>query len=86
MACSYRSSCLGFPVALVDCQMKGCESHLHHVCQGGYVDMHEIELDVSERKVCRKCVDDLRMGGKPEKSRMVQHSTVYRPAELEEDK
>ena len=86
MVCSYRFPYLDLPVALVDCQMKGCESRLHQVCQGGYVDMHEIELDVSERKVCRKCVDDLRMGGKPEKSRMVQHSTVYRPAELEEDK
>ena len=86
MVCSYRSYCLDLPVALVDCQMKGCELRLHHVCQGGYVAMQEIELDGAERKICCKCVDDLRMGGKPEKLKMVQHSTVYRTDELEEDK
>ena len=67
MACSYRYSCLGLPVTLVDCQMKGLESCLHHVCQGEYVAMQEIELDGSERKICRECIDDLRMGGKFEK-------------------
>ena len=85
MACSYRYSCLGFPVALVDCQMKGCESRLHPVCQGGYVAMHDIELDGSERKICRECIDDLSMGGKFEKLKMMQDSTVYRMDELEED-
>ena len=35
MVCSCRSSCLDLPVALVDFQMKGCESRLRHVCQGG---------------------------------------------------
>ena len=49
------------------------------------MDMHEIELDGSERKICRKCIDDLRMGGKFEKSKMMQDSTVYRMDELEED-
>ena len=48
------------------------------MCQGGYVDMHEIELDGLERKICRECIDDLRMGGKFEKSKMMQDSTVYR--------
>ena len=72
-------------MALVDFQMKGCELRLHHVCQGGYVAMHEIELDGSERKICRECIDDLRMGGKFEKSKMMQDSTVYRMDELEED-
>ena len=86
MVCSYRSSCFDLPVALVDFHMKGCESRLHHVCQGESVDMHEIELDGAEQKICRECIDDLRMGGKPEKSKMVQHSTVYRSDELEEDK
>ena len=85
MACSYRSSCLGLPVAFVDCQMKGCELRLHHVCEGEYVAMHEIELDRSEQKICRKCIDDLRMGGEFEKSKMMQDSTVYRMDELEED-
>ena len=47
MVCSYRSSCLDLPVALVDCQMKGCELRLH-LCQGGYVAMHEIYLDGAE--------------------------------------
>ena len=73
-------------MALVDCQMKGCESHLHHVCQGGYVAIHEIELDGSERNICRECIDDLRMGGKFEILKMMQDTTVYRMDELEEDK
>ena len=47
--------------------------------------MHEIELDRSEQKTCRKCIDDLWMGGKPEKLKMMQHSTVYRMEKLEED-
>ena len=50
------------------------------------MNMREIELDGVERKICRECIDDLRMGGKPEKLKMVQHSTVYRTDELEEDK
>ena len=78
MACSYLSSCLDLPVALVDCQMKGRESRLHHVCQGEYVAMHDIELDRSERKICHECIDDLLMGGKFEKRKMMQDSTVYR--------
>ena len=65
-------------MALVDCQMKVCELRLHRVWQGGYVDVHEIELDGVERKICREYIDDLWMGGKPEKPKMVQHSTVYR--------
>ena len=48
--------------------------------------MHEIELDGSERKICCECIEDLRMGGKFEKSKMMQDSTVYRMDELEEDK
>ena len=47
--------------------------------------MHEIELDGSERNICRECIDDLSMGGKFEKSKMMQDSTVYRMDELEED-
>ena len=48
--------------------------------------MHEIDLNGVERKICRECVDNFRMGGKPEKPKMVQHSTMYRTDELEEDK
>ena len=86
MVCSYRSSCLDLPVALVACNTKGCELRLHHVCQGEYVAMHEIKLGVSERKIFRQCVDDLRMGGKPDKLKMVQHSTMYRTDESGETK
>ena len=81
MVCSHRSSCLELPVALVDCQMKGCESILHHVRQGGYMAMHDIDLDEAERKICHNCVDKIWMGGKPEKLKKVQHSTVYRTYE-----
>ena len=48
MMCSYRYSCLDFPVALFNCHMKRCESFLYHVCQGGNVDMHDINDDVAE--------------------------------------
>ena len=82
MVCPYRSSCLGLPVVLFDCQMKGCESRLHHVCQGEYVAMHEIKLVGVERKICGECVDDRQMGGKPKKLKIVQHSTVYRTDDL----
>ena len=84
IVCSYRSSCLDLPVALVDCQMKGCESRLHHVCQGGYVAIHEIDLDGAELKICRDCVDELWMGGKPDKLKNVGHSTLYSTEKLEE--
>ena len=47
--------------------------------------MHEIELNGSERKICRECIYDLRMGGKFESLKMMQHSTVYRTDELEDD-
>ena len=86
MVCSYRSSCLDLPVELVCCQMKGFGSHLHHVYQGGYVDMHEINLDGAELKICCDFVDELWMGSKPDKLKNVQHSTVYRTDKSEEDK
>ena len=35
-------------MALVDFQMEGCASRLHHVCHGEYMDMHEIDLDGAE--------------------------------------
>ena len=85
MVCSYSSSCIDLPVALVDCQMKGCELRLYHVCQGEYVAMHMINLDGAERKICHNCVDDIWMGGKPKKLKKVQHKTVYRTDESEEE-
>ena len=45
MVFSYRYYCLDLPVTLVYCQMKGCESHLHNVCQGEYAALHGIDLD-----------------------------------------
>ena len=84
IVCSYRSSCLDLPMALVGCQMKGCGLRLHHVYQGGYGAVHEIDLDGAELKICRNFVDELWIGGKPEKWKKVQHSTVYITEKLEE--
>ena len=61
VVCSYCSSCLYLPAALIDCQMRGCDSCLHHVCQGGYVAMHEIDPDGAELNICPECVDKLWM-------------------------
>ena len=83
--CSCCSSCLDLLLALVDFEMKGCDSRLHHICQGMYVDMHEIDLDGAELRICCECVYKLCMGGKPDKLKKVQHSIVYRTDESEED-
>ena len=40
--------------------------------------MNEIYLERAERNICHNCVDELWMGGKAEKLKKVQHSTVYR--------
>ena len=85
MMCFYRSYCLDLFVALVDCQVEGCASHLNHVYQGGYVAMHKIDLDEVDWKICFDCVDKLWMGGKLEKLKKVQ-ITVYRTDESEEDR
>ena len=47
--------------------------------------MHEIDIDGAERKICHDCVDDLRIGGKPEKLKKMVHITVYMTEELKED-
>ena len=86
MVCFYRSSCLDLPVAIFDYQVEGCVLYLHHVYKGEYVAMHEIDIDRSERNICCNCVDELFMGGNPEKLKKVGHITVYRIEELEEDK
>ena len=59
MVRSYRYSFLDLPVALADCQTKGCEPRLHHVCQGGYVAIHDIDLNGAEQNICRDCVDQI---------------------------
>ena len=65
-------------MAIVGFQMKGCDSSLQHVCQGEYVDMHEIDIDGAELNICSECVYKLWMGGKPEKLNKVQHKNMYR--------
>ena len=50
------------------------------------MDMYEINLDGAERKIFHNYFDKIWMGGKPEKLKKVQHITVYRTDELEEDK
>ena len=64
MVCSYRSYFLNLPVGLVDFQVEVCPLRLHHVCQGGYVVLSDIEFDGGERNICRYCVDKLGGRGK----------------------
>ena len=64
MVCYHCSSFLYLPVALVDCQVEGCPSRLHHICQGGYVVWNYIDFDGAERNICYDCVDELQGKGK----------------------
>ena len=41
------------------------------------MDMHEIDIDGAEQKLCRGCVDELWMGGKPDKLKNMGGKTVY---------
>ena len=63
-------------MTLVDCQIEGCALRLHHIYQGEYVAMHEIDLDGTEPNICRDCVDNFLMGGKSNKLKKVGHITV----------
>ena len=47
--------------------------------------MHEIDIDVVERRIFRDCVDELRIGGKPEELKKVRHSTVYSTEKSDEE-
>ena len=47
--------------------------------------MHDINIDGAEQKIFFYCVDELLMGGKPEKLKKLGHSNVYRTDESEED-
>ena len=47
--------------------------------------MYEIDNDRAEFNICRDCLDEIWMGGKPEKSNKVQHRTVYSTEKSEED-
>ena len=84
--CCYHYSYLSLLLAHVGCHMEVCASLLYHVYQGRYEDMYDIYLDGAEHTICRGCVDNIWMGGKPDKLKKVQHSTVYRTDELEEGK
>ena len=48
--------------------------------------MHDIDLDIAERKICCNFVDVIWMGGMPEKLKKVYYITVYRTKESEEYK
>ena len=45
--------------------------------------MYDINIDRAEQNIFRNCVDELWMGGKPQKLKKVQHSTVNRTDESE---
>ena len=47
--------------------------------------MHEINIDGTERNICCVCVDELQIGGDPEKLKKAGNITVYRIGKLEED-
>ena len=77
MVCSYRYYCIDLPVAIVDCQVEGCLPRLHHVCQGVYVILNDIDFGGAEQKICRDCVDELRGRGESETLKKVGYKTVY---------
>ena len=77
MVCSYHSSCIDLPVALVGFQVDGCPSRLNHVCQGEYVLLNYIDFDGSDRNICRDSVDEIRGREKSETLEKVVDRTVY---------
>ena len=77
MVCSYRYSCIDLTLALVGFQVEGCPSRLHHVCQGGYVLLNDIDFNGEERKICRDFVEKLRGRGKSKTLKKVVDSTMY---------
>ena len=85
IVCSCRSFCIDLPVALVDCQAEGCPSRLHHVCQGGYVVLHDIDFEGAERKICHHFFDDLRVWVNSEAFNNLLYSTLYGMDVTEED-
>ena len=62
--------------------MDRCTSRLHHVCQGEYLAMHEIDIDGADQNICHDCVDKLCMGCKPDKLNNMGYSTLYRTEEF----
>ena len=78
IVCSYRSSCLDLPVALVGFQVEGLPLRLYHICHGGYVLLNYIDFGGAEQMICRNCVDEIRGQGKSETLNNVGGSTMYR--------
>ena len=76
MVCSYHSSCLDLPVALVDCQVGGYPPRLYHVCQGEYVLLNYINFDGGEWNIFRVFFDNLGRGGKSYQLKKLRDSTV----------
>ena len=50
---------------------------MHHVCQGEYVILNDIDFDKAEQNICCNCVDDLWGQGKSEKLNKMGDSTLY---------
>ena len=46
--------------------------------------IHEIDFDGEKQKICHDCVDEIWMGGKPDKLKKLGHSHVYRTKKSEE--
>ena len=69
-------------MVLVDFQVDGCPMRLHHVCQGEYVVLNDIDFDGAERKICCDCVDKLWGKVKSKTLKKVRDITVYRTKEL----
>ena len=67
----YPSSCLNLTVALVGFIWSNVHPDCTMSVRGGYVAMHEIDIDGAEQKICRGCVDELCMGSKPNKLKKV---------------
>ena len=72
-------------MALVDCHVEGCPSHLHRICQGECVLLKYIDFEIGGRKIYCDCVDKLGREGKSDKMKKVGYFTAYGTIELEED-
>ena len=68
MVCSYSSSCLDLPVALVNFQVKVLPLSLYQVCQGYYVLLNDIDFEGGERNICPNCVGNIGRGGESQRN------------------
>ena len=63
---------------LVEYQVEGCPYLLHHLCQGDYETLNDINFDGAAMNIYCNCVDELREWGKSDILNKVEGSTVYR--------